>query len=349
MTAAGVELDRLTKSFGGAPAVEGVKLALAPGSLTALLGPSGCGKSTTLSMIAGLSDPDAGDLLIDGASMLGVPAERRPVGLVFQKPLLFPHLSVADNVGFGLRMRRLRAPHRRAAVGAILERVRLDGLGNRRGGELSGGQEQRVALARALVLRPRVLLLDEPFSQLDSLLRAEMRTLLRQLHDESDMTTVFVTHDQSEAVEVADSIALMLDGQIAGHADPESFYTRPPSLAAARFFGATNEILGSVGRGRFTAGHAPIHTPHDGPEGPAVLVIRPEAIRLRTIASDSAHHAQGTVVAARFAGSHVAVELAIGQERLEAHAPVDQAVTIGATIGVELPTAACTVFSAAGT
>jgi len=344
VTAAGVELDRVTKHFGSTVAVAGVSLDLAPGSLTALLGPSGCGKSTTLSLIAGLHVPNGGDVRIDRASMAGVPAERRPVGLVFQKPLLFPHLSVADNIGFGLRMHRHRRPQRRAAVGEILERVRLDGLGSRRVGELSGGQEQRVALARALVLSPRVLLLDEPFSQLDAVLRAEMRALLRQLHDDSDMTTVFVTHDQVEAVEVADSIALMLDGHLAGHSDPAAFYTRPPSLAAARFFGVTNEIPGTVSRGQFTAARTSICVAAGGPDGSAVLVIRPESVRLRPCDSGSGGQLRGTVVAAQFAGSHISVELSVGGQRLSARTAVDQPVTIGESVAVELPSTACTVF-----
>jgi putative spermidine/putrescine transport system ATP-binding protein len=242
-------LASVTKTFGSTTAVDELSLDLAAGSFTALLGPSGCGKSTLLALIAGLLDPDRGVTTLDERPLRGLPAERRPVGLVFQKPLLFPHLSVEANVAFGLRMSRRPRREARAAARGMLDRVQLSALAGRRVGELSGGQEQRVALARALVLSPRLLLLDEPFSQLDAALRAEMRALVRALADESKLTTLFVTHDQAEAVEVADDIALMLDGRIAGHGPAELFYTRPPSLAAARFFGVTNELPGHVSRG----------------------------------------------------------------------------------------------------
>lgn len=348
MTATAIALSGLAKSFGSATAVNRLSLDLAAGSFTALLGPSGCGKSTTLSMLAGLTVPDAGDILFDGRSVLALAAERRPVGLVFQKPLLFPHLSVADNVGFGLRMRGMRSRRRGVRIAEMLDRVQLGGLGERRVGQLSGGQEQRVALARALVLEPKVLLLDEPFSQLDTALRAQMRTLLRRLHDDSGITTVFVTHDQGEAVEVADTIALMLDGTLAGHGTPESFYTRPNSVAAARFFGVTNEIAGQVGRGRFTTTNAGLDLSTDLPDGNAVLVVRPEVIRLGAPAGAGRGRCIGRVVGARFAGTHLAVDVELGSQRLRVHHPADRPITIGEDIDVELPPEACTVFRADG-
>lgn len=205
-------------------AVDELSIDIAARSFTTLLGPSGCGKSTTLAMVAGLLEPDRGDICFNGRSIRDVPAERRPIGVVFQRPLLFPHLSVADNIGFGLRMRRVPRPLVRDQVAQMLDRVQLSALAGRRVGELSGGQEQRVALARALILQPQVLLLDEPFSQLDVELRVEMRRLVRQPHDHDAVTTVFVTHDQAEAVDVADSVVLMLDGRPAGQAPPG---TRP--------------------------------------------------------------------------------------------------------------------------
>jgi len=223
VTGADVAIVQVTKRFGATLAVDDLSLRVPPGSLTALLGPSGCGKSTTLSLLAGLQHPDSGDVRVDGVSVLAVSAERRAVALVVQKPLLFPHLSVAQNVGFGLRMRGVDRRRRSRLVAEMLDRVQLPELADRRVGELSGGQEQRVALARALVLQPRVLLLDEPFSQLDAGLRVQMRALVRRLHGESDVTTLFVTHDQAEAVEVADTIALMQEGRLAGHGEPETF------------------------------------------------------------------------------------------------------------------------------
>ncbi len=349
MTATAITLTGLGKTFGDTAAVQHLSLELAAGSFTALLGPSGCGKSTTLSMLAGLTTPDTGDIHFDGVSILELPAERRPVGLVFQKPLLFPHLSVADNVGFGMRMRGMGRRERSRQIAEMLDRVHLAGLGERRVGQLSGGQEQRIALARALVLQPKVLLLDEPFSQLDTALRTQMRALLRQLHDDSDITTVFVTHDQAEAVEVADTIALMLAGTLAGHGTPESFYTRPDTLAAARFFGVRNEIGGRVSDGRFIATNSTIHVDTDIPgvsDGDAILVIRPEAIHLGGTRSVPGTQTLGRVVAARFAGTHLVVDVEIGNQQLRVHHPAaGRPVTIGENIGVELPPEACTVFS----
>jgi putative spermidine/putrescine transport system ATP-binding protein len=342
-----ITLSGLTKRFGETTAVEGLSIAVAPGSFTALLGPSGCGKSTTLSMIAGLVDPDAGDISFDDDSVVRTPAERRNVGLVFQRPLLFPHLTVEQNVAFGLRMRGMDRRSMRTRVHQMLERVQLGGLGRRRVGELSGGQEQRAALARALVLSPRVLLLDEPFSQLDATLRSEMRTLLRQLHDESGLTTLFVTHDRHEAIEVADTIALLLDGRLASHGEPRQFYLRPPSLEVARFFGVTNEISGHVVAGRFTAGESGSQMLVAGApqisDGAAVLVIRPEAVALCERAG--ADTIAGIAVAAQFAGTHLDLSIDIGTARLlRVQQPVGSPVALGSPVHVRLPPQACTVF-----
>ncbi len=342
---AGLSIRGLRKRFDDTEVVRGIDLEVPTGSFTALLGPSGCGKSTTLSIVAGLNDASAGDVLLNGASLLTTRAEDRPVSLVFQKPLLFPHLSVEQNVGFGLRMAGIPKRAARLQVGEMLERVRLDGLGPRRVGELSGGQEQRVSLARALVLRPEVLLLDEPFSQLDAGLRREMRSLVRELHDEFDLTTVFVTHDQEEAVELADSIALMLDGELAGVGDPESFYLDPPSLAAARFFGAHNEIAGEVRAGVFIRGDLSLPASPGNPEGPAVAVIRPESVVL-------GGSIQAQVVSTRFAGSHVVAEFKLGKDldaatalRLRVQAPVGSNLVAGSVVGIDLPEDRLRIFS----
>ena len=224
--------------------------------------------------------------------------------------------------------------------------MQLGALAKRRVGELSGGQEQRVALARALVLEPQVLLLDEPFSQLDATLRAEMRCLVKDLHTESGVTTVFVTHDQAEAVEVADTIALMLDGRLEGQGDPEMFYTAPPSLAAARFFGVTNELPGTVRAGLFTAATTDLRRPTDLPDGPAVLVIRPETITLTTPSGDD-DTMGGVAVAARFAGTHLAVDVQLaGGAQVTVHAPVTTSVRLGAHLTVGVPRAAGVVLAA---
>ncbi len=352
MSGTEIDLTGLAKKYegtAGPAAVDGVDARISAGSMTAVLGPSGCGKSTLLAMVGGLLQPDAGDVLFDGRSVLTVPAERRSVGLVFQRPLLFPHLSVAQNVAFGLRMRGgLDRSTIRRRVGAMLDRVQLGALGNRRVGELSGGQEQRASLARALVLEPRVLLLDEPFSQLDAALRAEMRTLVVGLQAESKVTTLFVTHDQSEAVEVADSILLMLAGRVEGHGPPDLFYRRPPTLAAARFFGPVNEFPGAVSAGVFTADASgvpvvPVAGVPGGaavPVGPAVLVVRPESMRF-----DPTSPLSGLVRQVRFAGTHLWVDLESGARDILIQTPVTNAVPVGATVGVDFDPAEATLVA----
>jgi ABC-type Fe3+/spermidine/putrescine transport system ATPase subunit len=308
-----VELRGLTKAYDGTRVVDGVDLVVAPGSLTALLGPSGCGKTTTLRIVAGLLDSDAGDVLFDGRSILDVPAERRPVAMVFQKPLLFPHLSVGDNVGFGLRMRGVAKAERVARVSRALELVRLSELAKRRVGELSGGQEQRAALARALVTEPSVLLLDEPFSALDASLRVEIRDLVRALQQELAVTTIFVTHDQEEAVGLSDHVALLLDGRVEQQGPPRDFYDRPLTRKVSRFFGGRNELRATVARGHVTSALG--SWPVEHPDGTWLLSVRPEALSL------SEEGVAATVLGARFLGTHIAIEVQIGDERLHLSAP----------------------------
>ena len=344
-----VTLAAVRKVFGSTTAVDDATLTLAPGSFTALLGPSGCGKSTLLAAIAGLLEPDHGTVIVDGCDLARVPGERRPVGLVFQKPLLFPHLSVEDNVAFGLRMRRVSRGDRRASVAAMLDAVQLGPLATRHVGELSGGQEQRVALARALVLAPRLLLLDEPFSQLDARLRAEMRTLVRELTEQQKTTTLFVTHDQAEAVDVADDIALMLEGRIVGHGPPHVFYRDPPSLAAARFFGVTNEISGEVHDGAFIPERGQGRIGTDAPDGDAVAVARPEALELSidepSGAGGDGLHITGVVREAKFAGTYVTVTVAADNCSLQVYVAVGTPVELGAPAIVTAPAQAMTVFA----
>lgn len=276
-------LDGLSHSYPGAdqPSVSQIDLAVEPGELVALLGPSGCGKTTTLELVAGLLSPTAGDILVDGRSVLGRRPEERPVAMVFQQPLLFPHMDVAANVGFGLRMRGVGRREIAERVARHLELVRLPDLGDRAVGQLSGGQQQRVSLARALVVEPRLLLLDEPLSALDANLRDELRDLLRSLHDELGITTVMVTHDQQEAVVLADRIALMLDGRIHQVGPPADFYRRPASAAVAAFFGTSNVIDGELDDRGFSCALGTLAvTAADGVRGPARLLLRPEALAL---------------------------------------------------------------------
>ncbi len=232
-----LHLEQIAAGYGPRRVLHDFNLEVAAGTLTVLLGPSGCGKTTVLNVVAGLLPVTGGRVLLNQKPLTEVPAERRGIGVVFQKPSLFPHLTVADNVAFGLAMRGVAPARRRAAADEALRLVQLDGFGDRTPTALSGGQEQRVALARALVLEPRVLLLDEPLSALDEGLRGEMRALLRNLQRRLGVTTLFVTHDQREAVDIADQVAVMLDGSIAQAGPPRLFYTDPATEQVARFFG----------------------------------------------------------------------------------------------------------------
>ena len=232
-----IELKNITAGYGENPVLRDFSLAVANGEFLALLGASGCGKTTALKIIAGLINETSGEVWLDGRNIAGVPAEKRETAMVFQKPLLFPFMNVAENVGFGLKMRNLPKDEIRRKVSEALNLVRLEGFEARSAGQLSGGQEQRVALARAIVTNPRALLLDEPFSALDAGLRVEMRNLVRRLQRRLKITTVFVTHDQEEAVSIADRIAFMDNGSLAQISAPKAFFTNPAAPNAARFFG----------------------------------------------------------------------------------------------------------------
>lgn len=277
-----VDLIDLHKTYPAAsePSVAGVDLTIPDGILMALLGPSGCGKTTTLKMIAGLIQPSEGDIQFGGRSVLHIAPERRRVAMVFQKPLLFPHMTIGENVAFGLRMRRVGRGTIREKVREMLGLVRLEGYENRRAGELSGGQEQRVSLARSLVYDPDVLLLDEPLSQLDANLRLEMRDLIRRIQDELGVTTIFVTHDQDEAVMLADRIALMFDGRVEQEDEPRMFYERPRTVRTARFFGTLNLIPGRVERNAFVSELGSFVLADGARRGPGTLAIRQEHIEV---------------------------------------------------------------------
>lgn len=335
MSGTSVELQGLVKAYDGTRVVDQVDLSVAPGSLTALLGPSGCGKTTTLKMVAGLLDSDAGDVLFDGRSVTHLRAEQRPVAMVFQKPLLFPHLSIGDNVGFGLRMQKVPKRERTERVGRALELVRLEGLADRRVGEVSGGQEQRVALARALVTEPAVLLLDEPFSALDASLRVEVRDLVRGLQQELGVTTLFVTHDQEEAVSMADDVALLLAGQVVQYGPPRVFYDTPRTLEVARFFGGRNQLRALVSGGSVTSALGQWPVPHAN--GDWTLTVRPEALHL------GAEGVPASVVQARYLGTHVAIEVELADgSRLHVTAP--PGTELAAEVHLTVAPSSCTLL-----
>ena len=277
-----VSIQDLTKVYPGAtePSLDRLSLEINSGELTALLGPSGCGKTTTMKMIAGLLSPTSGDVVFDGRSILNDKPEHRGVVMVFQNYLLFPYMSVADNIGFGLKMRKVDKAEIDRRVHEMLELVRLPDLGARKPSALSGGQQQRVALARALIVQPKVLLLDEPLSNLDAHLRLEMRDLIRSLQQEMKITTIFVTHDQEEAVVLADRVALILEGRLKQYATPETFYTRPVDQATARFFGGQNFVQGEARNGTFSSPLGPLDLPEGVTDGKGLLTFRPENARL---------------------------------------------------------------------
>jgi ABC-type Fe3+/spermidine/putrescine transport system ATPase subunit len=285
---ASVELRDVTKAYEGHAAVRGVSLTVEASERLALLGPSGCGKTTTLNMIAGFLDPDSGSIAIGGRSMAGIPPHRRDTAMVFQSYALVPHLSVLDNLAFGLRMRRVARAEIAARVGEALELVQLAGLERRYPRELSGGQQQRVALARALVVRPGVLLLDEPLSNLDAKLRQEMRLEIVEIQRRLGITTVFVTHDQEEALSIADRIAVMSEGRIEQIDDPLGIYHAPRTEFVARFIGEGNFLPGTVaavedGRARVdtAAGLTVRAAPgRQRPGGAVVAMVRPEKTRV---------------------------------------------------------------------
>lgn len=279
-----ITLKNLTKIYEGSksPSVENFNLEIKPGELVALLGPSGCGKTTTLKMIAGLHSVTKGDVVFNDVRVNDVKPEKREVVMVYQNYLLFPYMNVEENVGFGLRMRKLPKAEISKRVEEMLKLVKLEGFGKRSPSQLSGGQKQRVALARALVIRPKVLLLDEPLANLDAHLRDEMRELILNIHKNFEVTTVFVTHDQEEAVLLADRIALIFDGKLMQYSPSKDFYERPRSEKIARFFG-NNNILHGKKKGSSVScaiGDCVVRPEIEVPDGDVSLFIRPESIEL---------------------------------------------------------------------
>jgi ABC-type Fe3+/spermidine/putrescine transport system ATPase subunit len=313
-----VKLNRLNKVFPGKEkvhAVQDLDLKIDSGMITALLGPSGCGKTTTLKMIAGLLQPTAGDITFDGKPVLSIPPEKRGAAMVFQNYLLFPYMSVGDNVGFGLRMRHENRGVIQEKVAAMLELVKLPGYEERRPKQLSGGQQQRVALARALIIEPEVLLLDEPISNLDAHLRDEMRDLILSIQRQTRITTIFVTHDQEEAVVLADNIALMFDGKLHQFDKPNTFYERPASARVARFFGGTNFVTG-LKKGQQV--ETPVGmlnvNPQDIDDGPVVITIRPENLGL---GDEGENAVEAQIVSHVYVGTHTRFKVQAGEFEFE--------------------------------
>ncbi len=342
-----VALDGLTMVYPGQtePSVDRLTLDIRDGELTALLGPSGCGKTTTMRMIAGLLVPTAGDVRFDGRSILHEKPEHRGVVMVFQNYLLFPYMSVADNIGFGLKMRKVDKAEIARRVAEMLELVRLPDLGSRRPSELSGGQQQRVALARALIVRPKVLLLDEPLSNLDAHLRFEMRDLIRSLQQDIGITTIFVTHDQEEAVVLADRVALILDGRLKQYDEPEMFYRHPTDQATARFFGGQNFIPGESDGKAFSCALGSMRLPEGARTGKGLLTFRMENVRLGDMAGDE-NAMEAEVTERIYLGTHTRLKLKVSDTQVTVLVNPESAagLSVGDRVRASVPAAALWVL-----
>jgi iron(III) transport system ATP-binding protein len=347
VNAAALVVDRVTKVFAdpsGVPvrAVDDVSLAVRPGELVSLLGPSGCGKTTLLRIIAGFETPTAGDVFLAGARVTHLPPNARDTAMVFQSYALFPHLDVFENVAFGLRVRGVAEAEVRRRVEEALDLVGLAGLGRRSPDQLSGGQQQRVALARAVVTRPRVLLLDEPLSNLDAKLREQMRGELRRIQRTLGTTTVYVTHDQVEAMTLADRIAVLDRGRLQQVAPPAELYARPANPFVAAFVGKVNLLEGTVvevraGACRVVVAEWEAVVPSAVPPSPGArvgVVVRPETVRL-----GRAGAIRGVVRRAVYLGSQVEYEVEVGPLRLQAlgRSPLEEGIFAeGEAVGVEI-------------
>jgi spermidine/putrescine transport system ATP-binding protein len=340
-----IELVDLTKSYGAQPVLNGINLTIESGEFFSLLGPSGCGKTTTLRLIAGFESNESGSVRIDGEDIAGVAPEKRPVNTVFQNYALFPHLSVADNVGFGLRFQNCAKAERAGRIGEALEQVRLGEYASRKPHQLSGGQQQRVALARALVLRPRVLLLDEPLGALDAKLRRTLQVELKDLHREVGITFVYVTHDQEEALTMSDRFAVMRDGEIEQVGRPREVYDSPASSYVAEFLGLANLLPAHVSpsgtieiNGRTLRG-ASGETP-----GECTVFVRPERMKF-TAVNDGV--VSGSVTDVVFVGSTTHVSVAIVDRELQVVVANDGTTYVpapGTEVGIDIPSDAVRVL-----
>ena len=323
------QLVEVTKTFPGQveSAVDDLSLEIPTGEFFSLLGPSGCGKTTTLRMLAGLESPSSGRVLIRGHDMTGTPAHRRPTNMVFQRLALFPHMSVADNVAYGPRLRRLPKGQVRRRVAELIEMVRLDGFEDRLPDQLSGGQQQRVAIARALANKPAVLLLDEPLGSLDLKLRMQMQESLKEIQVQSSTTFIYVTHDQTEALTMSDRIAVMNNGRVEQIATPSELYDRPATRFVATFIGDTNLLEGTYRDGRLVTNDLRLAVPEPG----AMASIRPERVLIGAdIPPSIPNQFTGTIDQVTFLGSvtRYRIRLAEGPqllvERPSAEAPSDR-------------------------
>jgi putative spermidine/putrescine transport system ATP-binding protein len=340
---AGVEvrLENLTRRYAGVTALDGLSLTMAPGELVALLGPSGCGKTTALRLLAGLEEADGGRVVIAGKDVTNVPANKRQIGMVFQAYSLFPHMTAMQNVEFGMQLHDVDAPERRKRAVDMLELVGLSAHVNKYANQMSGGQQQRVALARALAIEPKVLLLDEPLSALDARVRARLRDEIRRVQLEVGTTTLFVTHDQEEALAIADRVGVMNAGHIEQLGPPTTIYSRPATPFVAEFVGLTNRLAGVVkgGEVEVRGTRLPLVKP-DTADGPAIALVRPEAVSVAADGDMSAGPLIGSVISTVFLGATSRVTVDLGDMTVLAQLPTSDAgaLTAGTRVRLSLRT-----------
>jgi putative spermidine/putrescine transport system ATP-binding protein len=333
-----VSLREVSKSFGAVRALKGLSLEIAPGELVALLGPSGCGKTTALRILAGFEIADSGTVTVDGKDISPVPAAKRDMGMVFQSYSLFPNMSALENVGFGLRMRKMRSAERRRRSHELLDMVGLSPQASQFPHQLSGGQQQRVALARALAIEPRVLLLDEPLSALDAKVRLQLREQIRSLQQRLGITTLFVTHDQEEALSMADRVGVMKEGTLEQVAAPPELYTRPATAFVAEFVGTMNRIPGELTAGGQVSALGTVTDVQSScagvPPGAVDVLVRPESLRIAAITGGN-----GIVTHRTFLGSVTRVSVLLSGDvavRVDVPSATAAPLLLGASVQVSL-------------
>ena len=330
-------MEGLSRHYGTVVALDNLDLTVQPGELIALLGPSGCGKTTTLRLLAGLEDADTGHINVAGRDITRLPASKRDMGMVFQAYSLFPHMTVQQNVAFGLRLRKISSAKRDQRALEMLELVDLPTQADRYPHQISGGQQQRVALARALAIEPQVLLLDEPLSALDAKVRAQLRDQIRRIQLEVGITTLFVTHDQEEALAIADRVGVMRAGRLEQLAPPTEVYSRPATSFVAEFVGLSNRLAGTVTGSAVTVrGHdLPLVDPLT-PAGPVTAIVRPEAVTLASDNTGESGPMSGTVIASTFLGATSRVTVDLGDTTIMAQLPTSEATELPAGSRVTL-------------
>jgi putative spermidine/putrescine transport system ATP-binding protein len=332
-----VQMQGLSRSYGTVRALDNLDLTVQAGELIALLGPSGCGKTTTLRLVAGLEDAESGTISAGGRDITRLPANKRDMGMVFQAYSLFPHMTVQQNVAFGLRLRRMGTAARNKRAVEMLELVELATQADRYPHQISGGQQQRVALARALAIEPQVLLLDEPLSALDAKVRAQLRDQIRRIQLEVGITTLFVTHDQEEALAIADRVGVMRAGRLEQLASPTEVYSRPASAFVAEFVGLSNKLAGTVSGSTVTVrGQELPLVDTSTPAGSVTALVRPEAVTLASDSTGDSGPLSGTVIATTFLGATSRITVDLGDTTILAQLGTSEATELPAGSRVTL-------------